>query len=280
MTLDNLYTITSIEESTEGFSFSLNNSLITGLESQKVFDFLKEFVSAEEINKVKVISTNYVPTAAGLASSASGFAALSVAANEYFETDFDIQDLAKLTKIGSGSACRSLQGGIVAWEKSGLVYKIDALFNDFVMISVIIEKRKKSITSRDAMEQTVQTSPLYDFWVDETNKDFLKMKEAFIKGDLKLIGELTEKSYRMMHATMLSSNPPILYINEESIKVLNLVHKLRDKSLYAYATMDAGTNVKILSTIEDMDKVTDSLISEGFSNFVVSKIGKGAHLVE
>lgn len=279
ITLDNLYTITTIKESDEGFAFILNNQKQSQEETNKVLDFLKHFASSNEISKIKVISTNYVPTAAGLASSASGYSALAVAANKFFNTDFSFIKLSEVTRKGSGSACRSLLGGFVAWEKEGPVYEVFSSRRDFVLISVIINKSEKNISSRVAMERTVQTSPIFSLWVSLANQDFLKMQKALKNGDIQLIGELTERSARLMHSSMLASSPPILYLKEESLKVWELVESLRTKGVYAYATMDAGPNVKILSLENDLSQVEFALNKQGYSYFV-SRIGEGARILE
>jgi diphosphomevalonate decarboxylase len=278
ITLDNLYTVTTIEESSE-FSFYLNGRKQSKDESQRVMQFLQNFASNDEINTTKILSTNYVPTAAGLASSASGFAALAIAANEYFNSKFSFKELTAITRIGSGSACRSLLGGFVAWIKSGEIYEIDSPIKDFILISVLIEEKQKPISSREAMEITVNTSSLFPFWTIITNRDFIDMKHALTTGNYELIGELTEKSARLMHATMLAANPPILYIKEESLIVWNLIQTLRKKGIYAYVTMDAGPNVKILTKTNHQIEILDELKNLGFNNCLVSRMGEGAGLI-
>lgn len=279
ITLDNLYTITTIEESNAGFEFILNNHKQSPAETNKVLDFLTQFASIKEISKIKVASTNYVPTSAGLASSASGYSALAVAANQFFNTNFSFVRLCEVTRKGSGSACRSLLGGFVAWERQGQVYEVISSRRDWVVISVIINKSEKKISSRVAMERTVETSPFFSLWVTSANQDFLAMKAALKKGNIQLIGELTEKSARLMHSSMLASSPPILYFNEDSLKVWELVESLRAKRVYAYATMDAGPNVKILSIEKDLSQVEFALNEQGFL-YYVSRIGEGAHILE
>ena len=278
ITLDNMYTVTTIEES-DHFSFILNGKEEGESEKKKVFNFLLNFASIEEINKVKIISENFLPTAAGLASSSSGYAALSTSANNYFNKFYDLKTLANITRKGSGSACRSLVGGFVAWEVNGEVYQVGSVYDDFVIISVIINSNKKKISSREAMKITVKTSPFYENWVMETKRDFYKMIEAINSGNLDEIGRLTEKSYSLMHATMLSSNPPILYMSSESLKAIDLVLKMRNEGIYAYSTLDAGENVKILTRVSDVKKIIENLNNEGLTNLNISKMGEGAQVI-
>ncbi|MFA7435209.1 MAG: diphosphomevalonate decarboxylase [Bacilli bacterium] len=280
ITLDNLFTVTTIEESKTGFSFTLNNNILKGKEEKRVYDFLKHYTTPKEINKVRVKSTNFVPTAAGLASSASAFAALSVAANEYFKTNFSFDKLALVTRLGSGSACRSLLGGFVAWEKDGRVYKVDSKVSNFILISVIIDSKSKKISSRGAMAKSVKTSPMYSFYVEESKKDFVDMKEAIENGDIIKIGNLTRKSFSMMHAVMLSTIPPILYMQDRSLAVIELADTLVLNGIYCYPTMDAGANVKLLTTKEDYEKVVLALEENGFIDYYISRLGQGATIID
>lgn len=280
LTLDNLYTVTTIEESTSGFSFTLNNKVVDGKELKRVYEFLKLFASIEELEKIKVSSTNYVPTGAGLASSASAFAALSIAANKYFNTNYVFDKLSSITRLGSGSACRSLLGGFVAWEKSGMVYQVNSKVNDFVMISVIVDSNKKEISSRNAMAISIKTSPLYKMFVDEANDDFSKLKLALELGNLKEIGKLTKNSALMMHAVMASTNPPIEYLKEKSYEIIDLCDELLELGLYCYPTMDAGANVKILTNEKDFKKIIQMLEKKGFIDYYISRPGEGALIID
>lgn len=279
ISLDNLYTITTIEESDEGFEFFLNDTLASEVDSNKVFKFLKNFAKDKDLEKVRVISKNYVPTAAGLASSASAFAALSLAANSFFETNYDFDKLCAVTRLGSGSACRSLLGGFVAWETNGKVYSLESKYKDFVIISVIIDSNKKEISSRDAMRISVATSPMYNNYVEDSKVDFENFKKALEENDLKQIGELTRKSFVMLHTVMAVSTPSIVYMKDKSIDVLSLVQELESQGIYAYPTMDAGANVKILTTESDYEKIISKLEENGFKEYFVSRLGEGAKVI-
>lgn len=279
ISLDSLYTLTTISES-DNFMVTLNDRKLEGKEEEKVFNFLKNFASTNQLKNVKVESINYVPTAAGLSSSSSAFASLAIASNVFFNKNYSLDELTQIARLGSGSACRSIYGGFVAWEKDGKVYEIKSKFTDLVLISVIIDERKKAISSRDAMKITANTSPLYKYFVSESNNDFLLMKDALIRGDIKLVGKLAMKSFLMMHGAMLSSNPPILYINDVSIKVIELVSKMQNDDIYAYPTMDAGCNVKIITKEDSYLKVMKILNENGFTNLIVSRLGKGAMIID
>lgn len=279
ISLDNLYTITTISDA-DKFKVTLNGEKLIEKEEEKVYNFLKHFASIDQINKVSIDSINYVPTAAGLSSSSSAFASIAFAANAFFKKNLNLTELTQITRLGSGSACRSIYGGFVAWEKDGKVYEINSKFTDIVLISVIINSQKKAISSREAMKRTAKTSPLYKYFVIESNNDFYLMKDALINGDLELVGSLAMKSFLMMHGVMLSSNPPILYINDLSINVIELVKKMQQDDIYAYPTMDAGCNVKVITKEDSYLKVMEILKINGFTNLIVSRLGKGAMIID
>lgn len=278
ITLDNLYTETTISESEE-FKFILND-VNQGLEEcNKVKTFLKHFASLDAINKVSITSVNFVETAAGLASSASGYAALATAANSYFNTNLSINELSKISRLGSGSSTRSFHGGMVAWDRNNEIYQVESKFKEFVMISVIVDQEKKYISSREAMKITVNTSPLYPTFVSESNKYFEVMKEALYNGDIKLIGELTEKSTVLLHETMEKANPSIKYIQDESRVIWDMIYKARSKGLYSYISMDAGPNVKVLTNEKDYLKIINILEDNNFKYYHISRMGEGAIII-
>ncbi|MFA5542594.1 MAG: diphosphomevalonate decarboxylase [Bacilli bacterium] len=279
MTLDNLYTKTSIEESTCGYSFYLNGKKASIEDEKKVYDFLKNFVTPREIDKVIVRSTNYVPTAAGVASSSSGFSALALCANEYFDKKYDINKLTEITRLGSGSACRSLLGGFVAWDNKNRVYQLKSKYKDFVLITVIVDESIKEISSRVAMELSVQTANNYQDFVNEGNTLFVEMINALENGDIKKVGELTKTSFLSLHRVMEQSIPKIVYIKEGSKRVLKLVEELFSQGIYIYPTMDAGPNVKILSNENDYQKIIKKLEENGFINYYISRLGAGARII-
>ena len=280
MTLDNLYTKTTIEESNNGFNFYLNDIEADDIEKKKVYKFIKNFASDEEINKVVVKSTNYVSTAAGVASSSSGFSALATSCNAYFNSKFNQDELIKVTRLGSGSACRSFHGGFVAWENNNKVYRLNNSYNSFVLITVILSKTKKQISSREAMEITVKTSPNYNKFVEEGNIMFGEMVKALSCGDIKKVGELTFRSFISLHKVMEEATPKIIYLNEDSKKVLELAKKLLESGIYVYPTMDAGANVKLLSNEEDYQNIIKKLEENGYFDYYISRLGKGARIID
>jgi diphosphomevalonate decarboxylase len=283
LTLDQLYTDTTIETSNKD-EFILNGVIQTESESEKIFKFIDRFRSlSERKNPIRISSVNNFPTAAGLASSASGFAALATAANRYFNLNLPKKELSAITRFGSGSATRSLFGGFVIWLKAEIpyAYEFDRADWDIAMIVVMISKDVKVVSSKEAMRQTVNTSPYYFAWVENAQFDMENMKRAIKRHDFTAVGEISESNALRMHASMMAAKPPILYWQPDTIKVLQQVKSLRSEGLECYATMDAGPNVKILTRRSQVQEVFDKLSKTIHKvNMIICLPGEGASIID
>lgn len=288
LTLDKLYTVTEVSfiDSSRDV-FYLDDILQDEKQHKKISKYIDNFRKISGIDKrVLINSYNHVPTAAGLASSASGMACLAMGLNKLFELNYDLKDVSKLARLGSGSASRSVYGGFVEWVKgndheSSYAMKIDEADFDIAMIILVLNENKKKISSREAMKKTIETSPLYKGFVDSQEDDLKNIKKAIKNKDTKSIGEIAEHNAMKMHATMLSSNPPIMYFEENSIKAINIVKDLREEGILAYYTMDAGSNVKIICKMSESEKIKEKL-QKYFSNkdIIISGVGKDAFVEE
>ncbi|MBF6331959.1 diphosphomevalonate decarboxylase [Nocardia transvalensis] len=218
--------------------------------------------------RVAVETHNSVPTGAGLASSASGFAALAVAATACFGWTVAPADLSRLARRGSGSASRSIFGGFTVWhagtgigaagDRSSYAEPIDAAL-DLALVVAVVDERHKSVSSREAMRHTVATSPLYWSWAVSSTVDLAEMRCAITRGDAAAVGEIAERNAFGMHATMLAARPSVRYLSPASLEVVDRVVLLRQNGIAAYATMDAGPNVKVLCPGAAVDDVAAAL---------------------
>lgn len=204
--------------------------------------------------RLHIVSENNFPTAAGLASSAAGFAALVVAIAKLYELPQSMSDLSKIARKGSGSACRSLFGGYVAWEMGD---KIDGSDSKAVEVGslehwpemraaiFVVNASKKDTPSTSGMQLTVKTSDLFQERVKNVvPKRFEEMKTAIRNKDWPVFAELTMRDSNSFHATCLDSFPPIFYMNDTSKKIIKLCHAINDfynAPIVAY-TFDAGPN--------------------------------------
>ena len=268
LTLTDLYSETTIEPASQ-FSFLLNGVALTSQELQRVQKIIDFFPN----EPIKITSVNSFPTAAGLASSASGAAALSVALNHYFKRDVSFDELVKMTRLGSGSAVRSLVDGFAVWHQAGHVEQLDNPFSDLRMVVCVVSDQKKAISSREAMKVTQATAPNYDQWVRASQDDYRAMRHAILNAQLNDVGVIMERNSDRLHAIMKESQPSIVYQTDVSHSLLLLVQTMRKKGIFAYATMDAGPNVKILTTHHDVDYVIASLKETISIPFIVSRIG-------
>ncbi|MGW4366486.1 diphosphomevalonate decarboxylase [Nocardia takedensis] len=257
---------------------------------ERVVTFLalvRDLADAREHACVDTVNT--VPTGAGLASSAAGFAALATAASAAYGLDLDRRALSRLARRGSGSAARSVFGGFAVWwcgegdgeagDRSSFAEQIRAPLVDPAMVVAIVDGREKAHPSRDAMRRTVATSPFYDAWARSSARDLDSMRSALDAGDLAAVGEIAEANALGMHATMLGARPAVRYFAPGTIRVLDLVHEMRAGGLGAWFTMDAGPNVKILCDRRDSAAVAQAVACAA-ERVVVTTPGPGARLRE
>jgi diphosphomevalonate decarboxylase len=221
--------------------------------NHKVFDY-----------KYKITTNINIPVAAGLASSACGFAALILAFDDLFNLNLEQSKLSILARLGSGSACRSLWHGFVYWQKgndtNGLDsygYKLDISWPELCIGILIVSADKKSIGSTTAMLRTVETSVLYNKgWIAQVERDLDLIKQALNNKDFELLGSTAENNSLSMHATMLAAKPAICYYNKETIEAMQKVWELRRQGINIYFTMDAGPNLKLIFQEKDVDYIT------------------------
>lgn len=267
LTLDCFYTETEVvfDDNIEGDFFYLNNSIQDKNATDKVSKFLDLFRNKVGINTPAIVkSINYVPTAAGLASSASGFAALAAAANIASGLNYGPKELSMCARQGSGSATRSIYGGFVEWQKGtsegdSYAIEIDDASWDIGMVVVVVNKREKAVSSREGMKTTVATSPFYKAWVESAGEDLRQIKIAIKNRDFEQMGSIAESNGLKMHATMLGANPPLSYWEPESVVVMQIVRELRSEGIACYFTMDAGPNVKIICRLSQSNIIKTRL---------------------
>ncbi|HLD16689.1 MAG TPA: diphosphomevalonate decarboxylase [Coxiellaceae bacterium] len=194
-----------------------------------------------------------IPASAGLASSACGFAALVKALDDLYHWHCDSKTLSILSRLGSGSACRSVWQGFVHWKKGEDLAGMDSygvpLADSWPELCIglcIVESGPKSINSREAMQRTVQTSPLYATWPEQVKQDLQKMLRAIRNRDFQMLGETAEENAQSMHKTMHASCPPIEYDTAATHVLKQTIKELRKKDISLYFTQDAGPNLKLL----------------------------------
>lgn len=221
--------------------------------SKRLSSFLNLFRDNCRAPGFEVHTINSIPTSAGLASSASGFAALVLSLNDLTGWKLDKKKLSMLARLGSGSASRSIFNGFVSWSKgkceNGLdsfAEPIDVHWPEFRIGLLKVDYFAKKISSREGMKRTVDTSKRYKKWHIRAEKDFLDIYNAILNKDFNKLGILSEKNALEMHETMRDAIPPIDYFSNETLLNIKKIQRLRNEGLPIYLTIDAGPNIKIL----------------------------------
>lgn len=291
LTLSDLYTQTAVnfseDFSEDSVTLDGENLLPSATTFRRVIamlDLVRE--KAGISTKARVVSRNHVPTAAGLASSASGFAALCASAAYAAGLKLTPRELSRLARRGSGSACRSIFGGLVIWHageddetsyaepiaestaeayaepvaEAGNPANASAPKNlNLAMIVVTLDERKKPISSREAMRRTVETSHAYMPWVEQSKLDLSEALEAIRAADIAQLGEVVERNALGMHETMHKAAPPVNYFTGKTYAVLRAVRAMRECGWPVWATMDAGPNVKVLTDGDCAERAAEEL---------------------
>ena len=219
---------------------------------RRLFQFL-DLVRPSPSFSFCVRTHNDVPTAAGLASSASGFAALALALNDFFGWGLDRPRCSVLARLGSGSACRSVYPGFVRWQRGvqedgsdSYAVPVEVSWPELCLAVLLVSKEEKPISSGEAMRQTVATSSKYAFWPQQVTEDMDTVLAALHTKDFYALGEAAERNALAMHASMHAAIPPVDYWTDETHELVRAIHRARDEGLAVYFTMDAGPNIKLL----------------------------------
>ncbi len=230
-------------------------------------------LSQKNLN-IQIESKNTFPIASGCASSASSMAALVVSIFSALKIDqnkLSKTDLTKIARIGSGSACRSIFGGICEWIKDGgddshAIQLYDENYWDLGIKLIIVAQEEKEISSSLGMKITKETSELFKYRINHVvNENLIKLKKSLEKKDFNSLAEIIIKDSNNFHACCRDSYPTINYLNAESeyiIKAVMLLNKIYGKNICAYS-FDAGSNAFIF-----YERVNQKLIDEYF-NFVL-----------
>lgn len=291
VTLDALYTETSA-----GFSDSLSDIVLingneaAGKEYNRVSAYLDLFRNKYNYNQKYIIETvNNFPSGAGLASSASGFAALAASLSWLHKHKIKDEELSALARTGSGSAARSIFGGFVemktgqgpdsASDYAEMIAPPD--YWDLSVLVLITDAGKKKTGSTEGMNHTAYSSPYYNSWISSSNSDIYEAKKAIQQKDFEKLADVTEFSTMKMHALTLSARPAIIYWNGVTLDLIHYVRELRSSGVPVFFTVDAGPQVKVFFPSEMREKVIG--VFEGFNGVkdrIISGIGEGVKLIE
>lgn len=267
----------------------LNNARSDQTKEKRISKFL-DIVRHQTKAKynAEIISENNYPTGAGLASSASGFAALAMAATNAARIHLSTEQLSVLARQGSGSAARSIFGGFVEMKvgsksdgsDSFAVQLADENYWDMNVIVAITTESEKQTGSTEGMKHTELTSAYYENWISSSAKDLDEMRNAISAIDFEKLGELSEYNCLKMHALMMSAKPGLIYWNQTTIAVIHFVRELRKKNVQCYFTIDAGPQVKIICLSNNTEKIEKQIRQvNGVKKIIKTSLGSGTKLI-
>ncbi|MCP5051426.1 MAG: diphosphomevalonate decarboxylase [bacterium] len=287
ITLKDLFTRTTVEFSPrlEGDTLILNGSPSHHEKEKRVSRYLDIFRQCARVDLfARVESENNFPTGAGLASSASAFAALAAAADGALNLQSSPTKLSELARRGSGSAARSIFGGLVEMNPGQKNDGSDAVASQLYppgywpleVIIFITTQFQKPVGSTQGMNLTAETSPYYNDWIRSNAHDLDAMRRAIDTKDFQQLGEISEANCLKMHGLAMSANPGIIYWNGLTVTLLHEIRSLRKRGIPAYFTIDAGPQVKVLCPSGNSGKIKDELRHiPGIKQVMVTTTGPG-----
>ena len=268
------------------FDDELENDVLTvnGSPDDKMLPRLSaclDRVVGQDRVQARIESTCNFPIAAGLASSASSFAALTVAAAAATGGPADTLGLARLAGRASGSAARSLFGGFVELSNAGDKIELRELCSPeawpLQVVVAITETGPKAVGSTEAMEISRRTSPFYSDWLSRQEHDLATAREAIAGRDFEKLAAIAEHSCLKMHSVMWASRPPMVYWNAATMRCLQTVRQLQAQGIGVFFTIDAGPQVKAVCLPEAAARVEAALrATEGVRDVMISGLGEGA----
>lgn len=267
MTLDNAYTVTAVafDRDLEGDLLSLNGRNATGPMLERVteqLDRLRELAGVRIAARVE--SRNSFPTGAGIASSASGFAALTAAASAALGLRLPPEELSRLSRLPSGSACRSIFGGYVEWlagtrHEDSYARQIAPEDHWPLRDIIAVVSREAKAVSSEAGHRLAANSPFLAARLAALDDTLARCRAAILERDLSTLGEVIEAEALSMHAVMMTSRPSAWYWSPGTVALIEAVRAWRAQGVPAYFTIDAGPNVHIITLPEWERQVSERL---------------------
>jgi diphosphomevalonate decarboxylase len=292
MTLADAHTTTSVEWDTNRMlmndEVTIDGTRLDPKRAERIVRHLERIRTLGNVTyRARVASQNNFPMASGIASSASGFAALTVAACAALGLELTPAQLSGLARRGSGSASRSLFGGYVEWEKgrddaTSVARQIQPADHwDLVDIVAIVSAAEKAVSSESGHLLAI-SSPFNMARIDHVDAQLMEVRSAIATRDIERLGVAIERDALAMHAVMMTSTPSLLYWQGGTLEVLQAVRRWRElDKLPVYFTIDAGPNVHLICEGAYRSAVADRLRElKSVQQALVSKPGPGPKLVD
>lgn len=288
MSLSNLLTTTSVEfsEKFKKDQVTINGGGLEKGEAERVIKHLDRIRSLAKLDfKAKVVSNNNFPTGTGLSSSASGFAALTVAAAHAAGLNLSEKDLSILARQGSGSACRSIPSGFVEWldgntSQTSYAKQIFPKNHwDIADVVAVVNVGRKEISTTQGQTMAA-SSPFMKLRLSRMVKKNKDLKNLIAKRDFQKFGELVEAEALELHTIMLTQTPPLIYWLPGTIELMRLTHKWRNENLLVYFTVNTGQDVHLICQQKNVQKLVKKLKEvKSVREIIVNHPGQGTRLV-
>lgn len=288
MCLSDAFTTTTVEFSPDYLSDSIEmtDGILSRAEKERIVEHLDRIRKiAKNRLFAKVVTRNSFPKSSGIASSASGFAALTLAASSALNLNLNEKELSIIARLASGSASRSIPDGFVEWKKSNTSQESYAYslyppdYWDIYDIVVVVEKESKPVTTTDS-HKLAAGSPFYKTRIIDMDNKVKTFKHALKRKDFHLTGEIIEGEALNMHAVMLTSHPPLLYWTEKTVSLMKEVWQWRKNGTEVYFTLDAGPNLHLICEEKTVKNILSNLgKSFGQCEIIVNKPANGARLI-
>ncbi len=257
ITLSELATTTTVED------HDTDELWLDGSRTQdsKVMNFLAALRNQHPFGPIKISTHNNFPTGAGLASSASGFAALITAIDDYANLSLSPTQRSRWARQGSASAARSIFSGFVGmappdWDAYSIAPPEHWPLNTVVAVT---SSKRKLVSSTDGMQQSKLTSPYFDTWVQTSHADYAQALNTIAEKNFASLAELAELSCLKMHSVMLTTRPTLAYWNPASVACMERIRNLRSDGVPVFFTMDAGPQVKAICEPAATEQVANAL---------------------
>ena len=287
MNLSNLRTATTVEFNPD---FKKDLIIINGEkeknEGSRAIKHLNRIRKLAKINhKAKVVTKNNFPTGTGLSSSASGFAALTLAASKAAGLNLSEKELSILARQGSGSACRSIPDGFVEWldgNTSDTSYGVSLFSPDYWDIAdvvAVVSKDKKEVSTTEG-QKLAKSSPFFPVRLARIKAKIQLIKKYMEEKNFPLFGDLVEQEALELHAVMLTSTPSLIYWLPGTLKVMHVVKRWRKEGLQVYFTLNTGQDIHLICQKKDVEKVAKKAkeISD-VTRTVINYPSKGARII-
>jgi len=278
ITLNTLSSTTQVDDAAQD-SMVLNGEVVA---DRKIEASLAMLRADYEIQPLAIVSDNNFPTAAGLASSASGFAALVTAIDAHCRLGMTNQQRSEYARRASGSAARSIYGGFVGLAAPDWVAQPLKAAADWPLsvVIAITDENRKTVSSSVGMTTSAATSPYYPSWVSSTAEDYLAALTAVAEQDFQTLAELAEFSCLKMHGVMQSSQPAMIYWRAATLECIHEVRAMRAEGMPVFFTIDAGPQVKAVCAPDTAAQVASRLDSiAGVLATHQVELGEGARLL-